>query len=112
MSPLVGFTTFKEKLIDGSKTQTIRRPRKYPIKVGDTLYLYWKLRTNQCQKLGEGRVTKVVTKKLEEMTNDDAKKDGFVDIVEFMDLFTLMHPKAYMDDDFDIITWQWTTKLV
>ena len=47
--PVIGFTVFKEKLLDGSKRQTIRLVRKYPIKVGDTLYLYWKLRTKQCE---------------------------------------------------------------
>jgi len=50
--PLIGFTVFKEKIQNLEKRQTIRKLRKYPIKVGDTLYLYWKLRTKQCEKLG------------------------------------------------------------
>ena len=37
----------------GKKRQTIRATRKYPIKVGDTLYLYTGMRTKQCRKLGE-----------------------------------------------------------
>ena len=45
---LLGFTKLKEKLLDGSKTQTIRKLRKNPIKVGEKLYLYWKLRTKDC----------------------------------------------------------------
>jgi len=108
--PLLGFTKLKEKLLDGSKTQTIRKPRKHPIKVGDKLYVYWKLRTKECQKLGEGVVTKIVRKPLEKITNEDAVKDGFPDIVDFMHRFTKMHPDAYMESEFDIITWQWTKK--
>jgi hypothetical protein len=55
--PLLGFTVFKDNILDGSKRQTIRMLRKYPIKIGDKLYLYWKLRTKQCEKLGEAICT-------------------------------------------------------
>jgi hypothetical protein len=51
--PLLGFTVFKDKILDGSKTQTIRKLRKYPIKEGDKLYLYWHPRQKDCEKLGE-----------------------------------------------------------
>lgn len=51
--PLLGFTVFKEKILDGSKTQTIRKFRKYPIKKGDKLCLYWHLRQKDCEKLGD-----------------------------------------------------------
>jgi len=51
--PSIGFTHFKEKLLNGAKRQTIRKLRKRPIKVGDTLYIYWKLRTKECEKLEE-----------------------------------------------------------
>jgi len=113
MTPLLGFTKFKEKLLDGSKTQTIRKPRKHPIKVGDTLYIYWNLRRKNCQKLGEGLVTNIVRKKLWEINNDDAVKDGFKNLQEFDELFhAQMHPDASMEDYFDIITWRWTKKLV
>ena len=55
--PLLGFTTFKDKLLDGTKKQTVRKLRKHPIKVGDKLYLYWHLRQKDCEKLGEGVCT-------------------------------------------------------
>jgi len=108
--PLLGFTKLKEKLLDGSKTQTIRKPRKHPIKKGDKLFVYWKLRTKECEKLGEAIVTKVVRKQLGDINNEDAVKDGFADIVEFQDAFTQMHPKAYWETEFDIITFEWTRK--
>lgn len=41
------------------KTQTIRLPRKHPIKPGDTLYLYTDMRTKACRKLGEVRCKSV-----------------------------------------------------
>lgn len=56
--PLIGFTVFKDKLLDGTKTQTIRKLRKRPIKEGDKLYLYWHLRQKDCEKLGEVICTK------------------------------------------------------
>ena len=105
--PLLGFTKLKQKLLDGSKTQTIRKPRKHPIRVGDKLYIYWKLRTKECEKLGEAIVTKTVRKKLEDITNEDAIKDGFADLFDFLYVFTEMHTDAYMDDEFDIITFEW-----
>lgn len=55
--PLIGFSVMLDKLRDGSKTQTIRKLRKQPLKVGDKLYIYWKLRTKKCKKLGEGICT-------------------------------------------------------
>jgi len=104
---LLGFTKLKEKLLDGSKTQTIRKPRKHPFEVGDRLQIYWKLRTKQCEKLGEAIVTKVVRKRLMNITNEDAIKDGFDNLQEFYRAFEKMHPKATIDDEFDIITFEW-----
>ena len=109
--PLLGFTKLKEKLLDGTKTQTIRKPRKHPIKEGDKLFIYWKLRTKECVKLGEAVVSKVERKQLGAIDNEDAIKDGFLDIVDFQDILTWMHPKAYWEDEFDIITFEWTKKV-
>jgi len=109
--PLLGFTKLKSKLLDGTKTQTIRKPRKHPLKVGDKLYIYWNLRMKSCEKLGEAVVTKVVRKQLGNINNEDAVKDGFADIVDFQDVFTRMHPKAYWETEFDVISFRWTLKL-
>lgn len=72
--PLLGFTVFKDKILDGSKTQTIRKPRKNPIKVGDNLYLYWHPRQKDCEKLGEAICTEVFTVRIKpnpRMIGDD-----------------------------------------
>ena len=48
---------FKEKFVDavsdGTKSQTIRPPRKRPTRVGETLYLYTGMRTKNCRLLRE-----------------------------------------------------------
>jgi len=108
--PLLGFTVLKEKLLDGSKTQTIRKPRKIPLKVGDKLYVYWKMRTKNCEKLGEAKITKIVRKKMLNIDNDDAVKDGFLNLADFDITFSRMHLSASMEDEFDIITFEWTKK--
>lgn len=114
--PLLGFTKLKDKLLDGSKTQTIRKPRKYPLKVGDKLFIYWKLRTKSCEKLGEAVITKIVRKSLRDITEDEAVKDGFEKIGfstarnQLLTAFWKMHPNADLSTEFDIITFEWTQK--
>ena len=44
---------FAGSVRNGRKRQTIRKPRKYPTKPGDTLYLYTALRTKWAKKLRE-----------------------------------------------------------
>jgi hypothetical protein len=109
---LLGFTKLKDKLLDGSKTQTIRKPRKIPLKVGDKLYIYWKLRTKQCQKLGEAKVTKIVRKCVAAMTHQDAVLDGFTSLQELALALYAMHPDVNEFSEFDIITFEWTKREV
>ena len=105
--PLLGFTKLLNKLLDGSKTQTIRLPRKYPLKVGDKLFIYWLLRTKYCKKLGEGIVTKIERKCIANMTHEDAVKDGFSSLQELSLGLRQMHPDVSEFTEFDIITWKW-----
>lgn len=120
--PLLGFTLLKSKLLDGSKLQTIRKPRKHPIKVGDTLHIFWKLRTKQCERLGEAVVTKIVRKKADNLTEEDAVKDGFSKTREGLYLdyparthlltdLVKMHPNVDGETEFDVISFRWTLKL-
>lgn len=111
MSPLLGFTKLKSKLLDGSKTQTIRKPRKTPLKEGDKLFIYWKLRTKSCEKLGEAVVTKIVTKEISDFTHEDAVKDGFNSLEELDQAFFKMHKEICSWTEFDIISFRWTLKL-
>ena len=108
--PLLGFTKLKEKLLDETKTQTIRKPRKHPIKKGDKLFIYWKLRTKECEKLGEAIVTKIVRKSFCEINEEDAVLDGFNNLCELIIALDAMHDPRH-DTLFDIITFRWTLKL-
>jgi hypothetical protein len=120
---LLGFTVFKEKLLDGTKTQTIRLPRKkHPFKVGDELQVYWRPRTKQCEKLFDAVVTKIGRKCLANMTNEDAHLDGFEDDKDGTAIQKLaltlhrLHPEADEWTMYDIVTFQWwktlTQKLI
>ena len=109
--PLLGFTKLKQKLLDGTKTQTIRKPRKHPIKKGDKLYIYWKLRTKECEKLGEAIVTKIERKFVGEMRGADAVFDGFNNRKELVSALYEMHSEQVcLHEPFDIITFEWTSK--
>ena len=55
----LSFSVFKGKILSGAKRQTIRAVRKNPIKEGGTLYMYWKQRSPECEKLGEAKCIKV-----------------------------------------------------
>jgi hypothetical protein len=58
--PAISFSVFREKILDGSKYQTIRKIRNNPIKTGDILYLWWKQRTSEREKLGEAKCNGVM----------------------------------------------------
>jgi len=52
--PILNFQKqFATSVKNGDKRQTIRSPRKHPIREGDTLYLYTGLRTKNTEKLNE-----------------------------------------------------------
>jgi len=48
---------FVELVRERKKRQTIRLVRKYPIKVGDKLYLYYGMRTKYCKKIADAVCT-------------------------------------------------------
>lgn len=49
---LLGFKSrFVEPILIGTKVFTLRSPRKKEPKIGETLYMYTGLRTNQCKKI-------------------------------------------------------------
>ena len=111
----------KPLLLNMECNQTIRPPRKNPIKVGDRLQIYWKVRkaidSKDVHKIGEGIVTEIHdfviapvyyegNILLEESLESIAKKDGFEDGLEFEKWFEerydLTEPKK-----FKIIRWKW-----
>ncbi len=111
--PLIGFSVFKNKVLDGSKRQTIRKMRKYPIKVGDTLYLYWHTRQKDCEKLGEATCTEEFTVCFNEILKsygfdrreDLAKRDGFDNFPQMMEWFLRQYPHATFLEKYQVIRW-------
>jgi len=104
--PLLGFSVFREKLLSGEKCQTIRRPRKIPLKVGDRLYIYWHPRQKDCEKLGESNITKIQHKRMIDFNEDDAIRDGFRFYDELNEWLTEHYPTAGANSVFDIITFE------
>lgn len=84
---------FAEDVKSGIKRQTIRKQRKYPIKLNETLYLYKGLRTKKVKKLRTEKCKSVDNIKIDGMSgiyingerkyhyteylNHFAEKDGF-----------------------------------
>ncbi|MCJ7761495.1 hypothetical protein MUP59_10225 [Candidatus Bathyarchaeota archaeon] len=93
-------------MLNGEKRQTIRKARKIRIEVGDMLYLYWKLRTKQCELLKVVNCTKSLRLKFSEFCddNDIARKDGFENAAEMKEWFG-KHYDPKSEDLFDIIGW-------
>ena len=107
MCPSIGFTVFKEKVKDGSKKQTIRSLRRKKIDPGDTLYLYWHLRQNDCELLKVSKCVSVDYVRYQDFCNSEeiARKDGFNNAEELRKLFKKMHnPRP--TDIFMIIRWE------
>ena len=84
---------FWKLILDGEKEQTVRKPRKRPIKEGDLLKLYWKQRIPKDKKpihyLGSAICTQIVTlPKYAFMYSEAfARRDGFEDEAELLDWF-------------------------
>lgn len=98
---------FAPDVKSGKKRQTIRAPRKNPIKEGDTLYLYTGMRTKQCEKLKEVECTGVVDFRIIangagctvgqhslyylDQLDSIADADGFLDWFEMVKWFSQTH---------------------
>jgi hypothetical protein len=95
---------FKERfanvVLDGTKSQTIRPPRKRPTRVGETLYLYTGMRTKNCRLLREAVCSSIVSIRIatelivmgdiflsDDAANDLAIADGFENASQLIDFF-------------------------
>lgn len=105
--PAIGFTKFKEKILKGTKKQTIRAVKKRKYQIGDTLYLYWHLRQKDCELLKVVKCTEVFKVAYRDFAYSDrvAILDGFENSKELRDFFNKVH-KPFLDDMFYIIRWK------
>ena len=114
--PLLSFSVFKEKILSGAKRQTIRGHRKYPIKVGDKLHMWWKSRSpKEKERLGESTCIRVAPITITELgvSCEDigvryycldlfAQADGFDNWDEMRDFFQNTHGLPF---EGDLIEW-------
>lgn len=106
MSPL-GFSVFHYEVKNGEKRQTIRSHRKIPIKVGDTLYLYWHLRQKDCHLLRVEKCVETLTKpwRILKVSEEIAERDGFKSSTEMRKWFNKTHHIPDDKEPFDVIRW-------
>lgn len=128
---LLGFSMLKDALLYGNKRQTIRKLRKTPIKKGERLHLYFKLRTPQCESLGSWACTETFYIRFfgtplgiqlielvgenktvivqHTMTDDEAldlaKRDGFNSVQELFTALEKMHGPQDGSQIFQVIRW-------
>lgn len=101
----ISFSVFKEKILTNQKRQTIRKPRKHPIKVGDKLQLYWKLRIKETEFLREVVCKEILYVKFSDIKFDEeiAKNDGFENAITMRSLFNSFYFEINDNDEFVII---------
>jgi hypothetical protein len=102
----------------GKKNQTIRKPRKYPIKPGDLLYLYWHMRQKDCTRIALANCTEIIeayidpeiegiylkddTGKFNELTDWDLEQFILRDGFNSQTLFFASFRRGY----YDVIRWR------
>lgn len=116
MSPALSFSgetsrgAFWVQILLELKNQTLRNPRKRPIKVGDLLKLYWKQRLSAHKKpihlIGEAECIAVDRLLYNSyLVHEDAgRKDGFKDNAELREW--LGDPELYGLEPYDVIQWK------
>lgn len=97
--PLIRFTKKTDMVRNHTKTQTIRKPRKAPLELFDTLHVY------SLEKLGLATITSIKRKRLLHITLEEAQKDGFETIEECQEVIMVMHDCS-LADFFDVIEFQ------
>ena len=92
---IISFSVLKDKLLEGTKTQTIRRPRKNPLRVSEMVQIYWKLRSKDRLKLFNAVITSIDVIKLTKTSENVFISDGFTSKKEALDWFKSKYPKSW-----------------
>ena len=130
----IGFTVFKDKILTGEKTQTIRpysERRWKTILKNKKLQLYWKLRTKECEFLKEVNLKEMFKIRFEikwlrlytlgyytvfkedgkwremeeEEMEDLARRDGFESFKALVEWFKGKYGVGIFTQDFMVIRW-------
>lgn len=113
--PLLGFTTSPDKIRAGEKVITVRKRAKdrrwEKLQLGDPLFLYWKLRTPECEPFFDPPARPCAYKAgpiiPEDFTKSLARRDGFVSLNEMLEWFQKTH-RQYLHEgpgEFFVIGW-------
>ncbi len=107
---VISFSKLKHYILDGSKTQTIRKYSEHwaKLKPGDSLHLYWNLRTKESEALGVGIVRYVygpIT--FDEFSEEIARDDGFNNLNEMILCFLDMYGKKAAEQKYIVIVWDY-----
>lgn len=92
-------SAYKSRILRGDKVTTIRYGD-YEAKPGSEVYL---VITPSDTAVAKVRITKVEKKKVRELTNEDAKLDGFSDVKELLRELSKIYGELHGDDEVTII---------
>jgi len=92
-------STYKSRILRGDKVTTIRYGS-YEVRPGGEVYL---VITPSDTAVAKVRITGVRKKKVRELTNEDAKLDGFSDVKELLRELNRIYGELYGDDEVTII---------
>ncbi|ASJ01692.1 ASCH domain-containing protein [Thermococcus gorgonarius] len=92
-------SAYKSRILRGDKLTTIRYGD-YEAKPGSEVYL---VVTPSDTAVAKVRITRVEKKKVRELTNEDAKLDGFSDVRELLRELSKIYGELYGDDEVTII---------
>lgn len=92
-------SAYKSRILRGDKVTTIRYGN-YEAKPGSEVYL---VITPSDTAVAKVRITRVEKKKVRELTNEDAKMDGFSDVKELLRELSKIYGELYGDDEVTII---------
>jgi len=101
---------FYTQIFRHEKTQTCRKPRARPIKVGDNLSLYWKQRQPKAEKpihlIGYAKCVGIERLRYIDFAFDDAfaRRDGFIDSAELREWFD--DSSIYGYQEYDVISFR------
>ena len=91
--------SYKSRILRGDKITTIRYGT-YEAKPGSEVYL---VITPSDTAIAKVKITKVEMKKVKELTNEDARRDGFSDVKELLRELNKIYGDLYGDDEVTII---------
>lgn len=93
---------YKERILKGKKVTTIRYG-KYEAKEDSEVYI---VITPSDTAIAKARIKGITKKKVKELTNEDAKKDGFKNVKELLKALNKIYGELYGDDEITIIEFE------